>query len=101
VFGDELSGHADEGLGLLAEEPGGDDEPFDVPGRGGRERPRVGIPIEERRRDLVDARVGRLRGEDGGDQQLEGVPIVKLGVGAGVFRLEEVDDPLRRSPGLQ
>jgi hypothetical protein len=45
--------------------------------------PRVGIAREERRRDHVDARVGGLRREHRGDEQLERVAVVQLGVGAG------------------
>ncbi len=39
----------------------------------GRQRGGVGIAREERRRDLVDLRVGRLGREDGGRQELERV----------------------------
>ena len=69
---DDGLGRALDGLGLVAEEAGGADEVFELGkrrlghGRGGREA------LEQLRRDHVDADVGALRGEDGGDEQFPG-----------------------------
>ena len=57
-------------------------------GRRLRERTRVGIALEERRRDLVHALVGALRREDRRDEQLVRRRVMQLGVGVGVLRLE-------------
>ena len=53
---------------------------------------RVAVALEQGRRDQVDALVGGLRRQDGRDQQLEGVGVVQLGVGAGMLRLELVEN---------
>ena len=53
---------------------------------------RVGILRKERRRDQVDPLVGGLRREDRRDQQLEGVAMMELGIGAGMLALEARQD---------
>jgi hypothetical protein len=68
---DQGLAHTEQHLGLLRKKPvaticgsssaaGGGDEPL-----------RIRVALEERRRDLVHARVGRLRREDRRDEQLE------------------------------
>ena len=69
-------------------------------GRRFRERARVGVALEQRRRDQVDARVGGLRRQDRRDEQLERRPVVQLGVGVRVLRLEPIEDLARLARGL-
>ncbi len=73
--------HADEGTGLRAEEAGGLDLRLELGGRRPRERAGVGISLEQRRRDLVDALVGALRRENRRDEQLVRRREIQLGVG--------------------
>ena len=55
----------------------------------------VRVAREQRRRDLVHALVGALRGEDGRDEQLERVAVVQLGVGVRMLRFQ-----LRQDAGV-
>ena len=64
------------------------------PGQGGG----VGVAGEERRGEGVDAPVGGLGGQDGGDQQLEGAVVDQGAAGAGVEAGELVVDR-RGAPG--
>ena len=66
----ELGRHAEERARLRAEEAGRLDLRLELVGRGARERRGVGIAREERRRDLVDALIGALRGQNRRDQEL-------------------------------
>ena len=59
--------HAGERPGFGAEEAGRLNLRLEFGGRWSRQGPRIGIPAEERRRDLVNAFVGALRGENRGD----------------------------------
>src|SRR6266516_7986592 len=52
--------HEDQALGLRAEEARSVDELLDLVGIGVREVGRSRVPLEDRRRDLVDGLVGRL-----------------------------------------
>jgi hypothetical protein len=88
VLLDERPRHADDGFRLLPEKPGLEHEAFDVGRVGAAQGARVGIPGEEGRRDHVHALVGRLRREDRGDEQLEGVSMVQLGIGVRVLGFE-------------
>ena len=89
-----------ERLRLRAEETGGVNLRLELRRRRLRERARVGIALEQRRRDQVHALIGRLRREDRRDQQLEGVAVVELGVGVRMLRLERVEDVPRLGGGL-
>ncbi len=81
-----------DGLGLVAEEAGGADERFKLgQGSGGHVLWR-GIGAEERGRDQVDAGVGALGGEDGGDRELPGAGVVQRADDAGVGLGERVQD---------
>ena len=88
---DERLGHADQRLRFLAEEAGGLDLLLEL-GRSRAPAPPRRDSAEQRRRDHVDARVGGLRRQDRGDQQLERVPVVQLGVGVRVLLGERLDD---------
>jgi hypothetical protein len=93
---DEGRGHAQKRPGLRAEEAGRHDLRLELARRGGGERLGVRIPAEERRRDLVHARVGALRAQDRRDEQLIGVPEMQLGVRAGMLLAERGQHPPRR-----
>src|SRR5581483_3762574 len=101
MLGDESLRHAEQRLRLRAKKPGGVDQRFELRRRRLRERLRVRIFLEQHRRDQVDARVGRLRRQDRRDEQLERVPVMQLGVGVGMLRLERIEDLARLASGLQ
>lgn len=92
VVGDEGLGHGDDGLGLVAVEAGGLDVPLEL-GLGdlgvGCD---VGVLLEEGFGDDVDADVGALCGEDGGDEELERAGEVQRALCVGVGGLEEGED---------
>ena len=73
VMLDERARHADEARDFMRKNPVGWICGSSSSGVGLRERRGVRVAREERRRDLVHARVGALRGEDRRDEQLEGV----------------------------
>ena len=100
VLGDEHLRHADQRLGLLPEEPGRQDQPLELGCVGPRQRPRVRIALEQRRRDHVHALVRGLRRQDRGGEQLEGVAVVQFGVGVRMLLGERLDDPASRGRGL-
>ena len=86
----------DEGLGggadvfrFVAEEAGGADEVFEVFLLGGGHAFGIGVFLEEGGGHQVDAHVGALRGEDGGDEELEGAVVVEFAVGVGVGGAED------------
>ena len=81
----------DEILGFVAEETGGADEVFDVFLFGRSECFGVRVFFEKGGRHHVDAHVGALRGEDGGDEELEGALVVQFAVGVGVGGAEDVE----------
>lgn len=60
--------------------------------RGGRQRPRVRISREQRRRDHVHPLVGGLCGQDGGGQQFERVAVTQFGIRIGMLRLQSIQD---------
>ena len=93
--------HAQEHLGLLPEEAGGDDLRLELRGRRRGEPLRIGIALEERRRDLVHARVRRLRREDRRDEQLERRREVELRRGVGMLAVQAVQDGLRFAGRLE
>jgi hypothetical protein len=92
---DERLGHADERPGLRAEEAGRVNLRLELLGGRVRERARVAISREERRRDDVDARIGGLRGQNCRDEQLERALVVELGVRVRMLCLEQVEDRSR------
>ncbi len=92
---DEPPGEAGDAARLRAEEARRADDLLDVRDRRRRERAGVGIALEEAGRDLVDAVVGALGGEDRGDGELEGVAVGKGATGLGVGRLQDVEDAAR------
>ena len=76
------------------EEPGRADHLLELAERRAGERGRVGVPREQPGRDQVDALVGALGGEDGGDQELERVAVVERGGGVGVEPRQDLDHRL-------
>jgi hypothetical protein len=91
-FFDEFFGGAHDGFCFVAEETGGADFLFELTGVGVGEMFWRGIFFEERGRDLVDADVGALGGEDGGDEELEGVVVDEFAGGGGVHGVEAGED---------
>ena len=86
----------DEGLGggadifrFVAEEAGGADEVFEVFLARGSHAFGVREFLEEGGGHHVDAHVGALRGEDGGDEELERAVVVEFAVGVGVGGAED------------
>ena len=76
--------------GLVAEKAGGADHVLQLGAVGLRERGGIGITAEEGRSDHVDALVGTLGGQDGGDQELqwigEGQGAMRVGIEPGRWR---------------
>jgi hypothetical protein len=66
----------DEILGFVAEKAGGADEILNVLLLGCGESLGVGVFAEEGGSHQVDADIGALRGQDGGDEELEGAAVV-------------------------
>src|SRR5207247_3805017 len=93
--------HAQQRLRFRAVEAGRMKLRLELRGRGARERARVGVAREERRRHQIHARVGRLRGQDRRDEQLERRRIVQLGVRVRMLRLERIQNPSRVARALQ
>ena len=84
-----LPGHRDQVLRLVPEEPGGADQLLDVFLAVPRARARAsGYRCEERRSDEIDPRVGALRREDRGHQQLVGVGVLEGAVRVRIGGLE-------------
>jgi hypothetical protein len=86
---DQGVGGGDEVFRFVAEETGGADEFFDVFLFGGGEMSGVRVFFEEGEGHHVDAHVGALRGEDGGDEKLEGPLVVEFAMGVGVGGAED------------
>ncbi len=77
-------GEADHVVGLGAVEAGGAQDALHLRAVGTGEVGGGGVAREQARRDRVHPLVRGLRGEHGGDQQLQGVLEVQLAVGVGV-----------------
>jgi hypothetical protein len=92
VFFDDVGRRFADGFGLVAEEAGGLYELFDVFLGGFGEGLGRGVLFEEGGGDEVDADVGALGGEDGGDEELEGIFVVEGTLGVGVVLFEEGED---------
>ncbi len=89
---DQGLGGGDEVFRFVAEETGGADEFFDVFLFGGGEMSGVRVFFEEGGGHHVDAHVGALRGEDGGDEELEGTVVIQFAVGVRVGGAEGLED---------
>jgi len=72
---DEATREAGDAARLRPEEARRADDQLDVREGCSGEGSRVGVALEEAGRHLVDALVRALRGEDGGDGELEGVAV--------------------------
>src|SRR5207249_2526116 len=94
VMLDERLRHAKQRARLGAEESGGADLLLEA--RGARPRQLAGrrVLAEERGRHHVHALVRALRGEDGGDEQLERRPEVEGDLRVGIRAREEIQDLL-------
>jgi hypothetical protein len=92
VLSNECLGHSDQRLGFGPKKPSGVDEGLELRGGRLREGVRVRKSREDARRHLIDAPVRGLCRKDGRDEQLERVPVVKLGVGARVLRFKRRED---------
>ena len=88
VLNQGLGGGADV-FRFVAEEAGGADDFFEVFLARGGHAFGVGEFLEEGGGHQVDAHVGALRGEDGGDEELEGAVVVEFAVGVGVGGAED------------
>jgi hypothetical protein len=81
---DQGLGGGDEVFRFVAEETGGADEFFDVFLFGGGEMSGVRVFFEEGGGHHVDAHIGALRGEDGGDEELKGTVVIQFAVSVGI-----------------
>jgi len=90
-IGDDFAGSALDGFCLVVVEAGGADEGFELGEGGFGHRGGSGEALEERRGDHVDADVGALGGEDGGDEQFPGGAMSEgaLNVGIGFVKPQE------------
>ncbi len=93
AFGQRRGGrHAVFGLGTVQTDAF--NQWFDLVRRRLGHRRRVRVTGKKRRGRGVDAFVGRLCGQNGRDQQLEGVAVAKFGFGVGVGGLQRCKDEL-------
>lgn len=92
VLLDQCGRHPDQRLRLRAEEAGRVDLRLEFVGRRLGQCRRIRIPLEQRRRDHVHALIGRLRRQDGGRQQLEGVREMEFRVSARMLLVERIED---------
>jgi hypothetical protein len=83
-----------EGAGLLGRQPAAPDQALDLGDGEARQRLRRRRGGEERRRHLVDPRVGALGREHHRDEQREGVRVAQRHHGLGVQAVEELRDAL-------
>jgi len=91
-FLEDFTGCALDGFGLVAEETGGADEFFEFWKRRFRHCGRVREAAKEFRGHHVDADVGALGGEDGGDQQFPGRAMREGALDVGVGFVEGFED---------
>jgi len=91
-FGADFAGGALDGLGLVVEEAGGADEGFELREGGLGHGRWGGEALEELRCDHVDADVGALGGEDGGNEQLPGRGVSEGAFDGGVGLVETLED---------
>ena len=91
LAGDEIGG-GDQGLGFLAKEAEAFQEFLQGFWRGLGHVSRRGVGVEEHGRDDVDACVGALGGQDGGDSEFPSVGVGEGADGVGVGLLQRVED---------
>src|SRR5512139_1371130 len=94
VAGDDRGGKSPDRLRLVPEEAGGAHGLLHLLLRSLRERGGPGVRAEQPGRHAVHPLVGALSGEDGGDQQFEGVPVFQQYPRAGVRAAQEGEDLL-------
>jgi hypothetical protein len=88
VFLDDVGGGGADGGGFAAEEAGGLDDFFDV-GLGGFGECFGGrVFFEEDGSNHIDAHIGALGGEDGGDEEFVSIAMIERAVGVGIKALE-------------
>ena len=92
VVFDQGGGAAADGFGLGAEESGGADEAFELGGRDFSKMLGRGAALEKGGCDFVDPVIRALGGEDRGDEELEGILVVKFAMGVGVRLLKPGND---------
>jgi len=97
VLLDQHLAAADDAFGLVSVEAGGADRLLQLGRIGVREIVRGAVLLEQVFRDLIDALVGALRGQDGGDQELKWVLEVERHAGVGVGLLKDGEDFLALS----
>ena len=95
VLGDG-GGRGADVFGFVAKEAGRADEFLDVFLRGGGHARCVGKLLEKRGGDHVDAFVGALRGEDGGNEKLESASVIERTMGVRVGAAQNLQDMFRR-----
>jgi hypothetical protein len=92
VFLQKAVGHASQALGFVAVEACGLDGFLQFLLRRGRVSLGGFVFLEETFRDNVDAVVRALRGEDGGDEEFQGVGVFERAFGVGVGFFEDGED---------
>ena len=87
VIFDQGGGAPADGFRLGAEEAGRADEAFELGGGNVGKMLGRGAALEKGGRDFVDPVIRALGGEDGGDEELEGILVVEfaMGVRVGLF----------------
>jgi hypothetical protein len=83
-----------QGARLLGRQPAAPDQALDLGDGEARQRLRGRRRGEERRRHLVDPRIGALGGEHHRDEQREGILVAQRHRGLGVQAVEELRDAL-------
>src|SRR2546425_389950 len=97
---DQRLRHPDDGFGLVAEEPRAVDLLLEDPRVGAREVLCRLVLREQGGCDHVDACIGRLSGEDRGDEQLERALVMQRAGRVGIGLLETGDDLADACPPL-
>src|SRR3989449_9142677 len=97
---DQRLRHPDDGFGLVAEEPCAVDLLLEDPRVGAREVLCRLVLREQGGCDHVDARIGRLSGEDRGDEPLERALVMQRAGRVGIGLLETGDDLADACPPL-
>ncbi len=101
VLLDEDARGADDGFRFRAKKTRRANLGFEIFRCGFRERGGIRVAREEPRRHQVHARVGGLRRQDRGDEQLERVAMVQLRIRAGMLAFKLVEDRTGFSGGFQ
>src|SRR4051794_23958853 len=82
----------DDVLGLVAEEAGGLDVVFQFLGLGIGEGVGVGIAGKQGGGDHVDTHISALGGEDGRNQQLQGILVIEFAMSVGIELGQAIQD---------